>query len=85
MEGILVMNAIGSLANNHRICHLRGTTGRREETERGEPTATHPTIGRVAEAKGIDTELLGNAPGVCRRTDAEIAKAASVQKAIMDF
>ena len=70
------MNARASLAVNERIPHLRGKAGRLEETEREERMVTHPAIGRVADAKGVDMELPGNAPGVCQRSDAEIAKAA---------
>jgi osmotically-inducible protein OsmY len=70
------MNAKGSLADNEQISHLRGKAGCLEENQGGEPTATHPMAGRVAEAREVDRKPLGNAPGVCQRTDAEIAKAA---------
>jgi len=71
-----VTSANSSLADNHRKSHRPGRTGCLEEIDREKLTATHPTTGRVAEAKGIDKELTCNAPGVCLRTDAEIAKAA---------
>lgn len=73
---MLVINARGSLADYGGISALRGKAGRLDETEGGNQTATHPANGRVAEAKGVDMEPPGNAPGVCQRSDAEIAKAA---------
>ena len=73
-KGILVTSAKSSLADYHRKSRLPGRTGRLHEIDRKKLTITHPTAGRVA--KEADRKPLGNGPGICLRTDAEIAKAA---------